>query len=98
MTETEKRRKELLEHTRRLYSDKYTPPAVHPRFNGTYYSLYKAEKEKEEEKGTFGIRLIVAVLLFGLYIAAGKSDFDTEMVVQEIEQEFNSLVDLQIFD
>lgn len=97
MTETEKRRKELLEHTRRLYSEKYMPPAVHPRFNGTYYSLYKTENEKEE-KGTFGIRVIVAALLFGLYVAAGRTDFNTEMVVQEIEQEFNSLVDLQIFD
>ncbi len=98
MTDTEKRRMELLQHTRKIYSERYAPPAVHPRFQTTYQSLYQSEGETGETKGTFGIRVIISILLFCLFAAASKSDFDTEMVVQGIEQEFRSFVDLQISD
>lgn len=98
MTETEKRRAKLLEHTRKIYSDRYTPPAVHPRFHSTYQSLYQQDTKQDEEGGTFGIRMIMAILLFCLFIAASRSDFQTEMVVQGIEQEFQSFVDLPILD
>ena len=36
MTESEKRREELLRRARTIYSDKKIPPAVHPR-----YQLYE---------------------------------------------------------
>ncbi len=99
MTDTEKRRIELLAHTRKLYSDKNSPPAIHPRFHATYQSLYQPEKqENEAETSSFGVRTIIAVLLFCLFVAAKQSDFDTEMVVQEISQEYQSFVDLPMFD
>lgn len=98
MTETERRRAELLEYTRKLYSDRYTPPAVHPRFHTTYQSLYGKNEEMEEKGGTFSIRMVVAILLFGLFVAASKSDYQTEMVVQGIEQELKTFVDLSMFD
>ncbi len=98
MTETERRRAELLQYTRRLYSEKQAPPAVHPRFQGTYHSLYSAEEDSGGGRGTFGIRVVISILLFCLFAAASKSDFDTQMVVQEIEQEFQGFVDLQILD
>ena len=43
MTETEKRRIALLAQTRKTYSDKNSPPAVHPRYKGAYQSIYKNE-------------------------------------------------------
>ncbi len=99
MTDTEKRRMELLEHTRKLYSDKNSPPAIHPRFQSTYQSLYKSEqKEEVTETSTFGIRLVIAILIFCLFVAAKQTDIDTEMVVKEIGQEYQSFVDLPIFD
>ena len=40
MNDAERRRRELLEQTRFLYSDKRIMPAVHPRYGNTYHYLY----------------------------------------------------------
>lgn len=99
MTDTEKRRIELLAHTRKLYSDKNSPPAIHPRFQATYQTIYKPEpKEEETEVSTFGVRLVISILIFCLFVTAKQLDYNTEMVVQGIEQEYQSFVDLPIFD
>ena len=45
MTETEKRRSELLAQTRARYSEKYTPPAIHPRYQSTYHSIYQIAED-----------------------------------------------------
>ena len=96
MTETEKRRRELLEQTRRLYSDKYIPPAIHPRYQSAYQSLYKTQNY--EKKSGFGKTLLL-IILFGVFVMAARSeDFDVKAVINQISQDVHSFVDLQIFD
>ena len=84
MTETEKRRTELLEQTRQLYTEQYSPPAIHPRYRSVYQSLYKNDV-KANRRSTFAIRLFVAVLIFGLFAIASKNEWkETTMVTNEI--------------
>ena len=99
MTDAEKRRIDLLTQTRKMYSDHYAPPAIHPRYQSAYQSLYKVETKNEQEaSGSFGVRFLAAILLFCLFVVAGKSgDIDTEMVFSYIE-ESQGFVDLSIPD
>ncbi len=90
MTETEKRRSELLAQTRARYSDRYTPPAVHPRYQNAYKSLYS----DTSKTGTFGIRVFVAAVLFCLYALAHHQNMqEADMVSQEIVRDYTSFVD-----
>ena len=101
MTETEKRRMDLLQQTRKAYSARYSPPAVHPRYQATYQSLYGEDIGDAEDmkKGTFGVRMTIAVLLFCLFAAAKYNGVkETETVANEIQKEYHSLVDFPIFD
>lgn len=66
MNQTEKRRKKLLEQTRNLYSDKRMIPAIHPRYKACYGQLYPDETERMS--GTFGIRMLVCIIIFALYV------------------------------
>ena len=61
MNETERRRKQLLEETRRKYVDSRTPPAVHPRYEAIYSDLYE---ENSTRNDGFFFRTVIAVLLF----------------------------------
>lgn len=65
MNQTELRRQQLLEETRNLYSDKYKTAAIHPRY-GSRYS--EPDVSKKESKGTFGIRMILCILLFAMFL------------------------------
>lgn len=97
MTDTEKRRIELLEQTRKTYSDSYAPPAVHPRYGAVYQSLYQKERE-DKKTSSFVMRFVIAILLFGLFFVANKKEMkEAGMVMNEIQQEFDGFVDLQIF-
>ena len=58
MNETEKRRRQLLEETRRKYGDTRTPPAVHPRYGAIYSDLYEGKQAQND--GLF-MRTIIAV-------------------------------------
>ena len=101
MTETEKRRMDLLQQTRKAYSARYSPPAVRPRYQATYRSLYGEDTGNAEDmkKGTFGVRMTIAVLLFCLFAAAKYNGVkETETVANEIQKEYHSLVDFPIFD
>ena len=53
MTEIEKRRVKLLRDTRKTYSEKYAPPAIHPRYQSTYNSIYGPEEEISVEGKTY---------------------------------------------
>ncbi len=66
MTETEKRRIELLSQTRNLYREQGSIPAIHPRYRATYQKVYGAEHEKMP-KGSLHIRMFIAMLIFVLY-------------------------------
>ena len=97
MTETEQRRIELLRQTRKMYAEN-SIPAVHPRYNNAYSSLYGREVSKEKE-GTFGIRTIIAILLFCLFVLANQKEMEeAEVVSNLIQQEYGGFVDLPILD
>lgn len=66
MSDVEKRRLKLLQETRKLYSDTYAPPAIHPRFNATYRSIYEDHGEVQHSNYGFLIRTVVAILIFSL--------------------------------
>lgn len=95
MNESEKRRKQLLEQTRGMYSDKRTPPAIHPRYQSLYSRLYDdGDSGSQMEKGTFGIRAFICILLFGLFVAVDYkgtevANVSSHKVVKQIEATFD---------
>lgn len=87
MNDSEKRRRELLEQTRQRYSDYWTPPAVHPRYSGSYNRLYG--REGEESAGTFGARVFLCLLLFAAFVTMDMKKqevfhMDSDRIVKEI--------------
>ena len=93
MNSSEKRRKELLERTRMMYSDRREPPAVHPRFGSGYGRLYDGEEETPPV-GTFGMRLFLCLLLFAAFVAMEKQEYeifhmDSAQIAEEIGRDFN---------
>lgn len=91
MNEVEKRRKILLEQTRNLYQDGKSNPAVHPRYKALYHQIYSDDMEMH--KGTFGIRCIICILIFFVYISMGTKGMgilgmDHMQVQQKIMQDY----------
>ncbi len=87
MNDSEKRRRQLLEQTRELYSERRTVPAVHPRYKAAYQQIY--EDERTETPGTFGIRLFLCLLLFAGFVSMDKNgsevwQVDSSRIVNEI--------------
>lgn len=94
MNESEKRRKQLLEQTRGMYSDKRIPPAIHPRYQSFYSKVYDDGAEGHMERGTFGVRTFICFLLFALFVAADYKGTEvakvsSEKVVKHIEATFD---------
>ena len=89
---SEKRRKQLLEQTRKLYCDQEIP-AVHPRYGMAYAGLYP-EAGMQTESGSFGVRFFLSFLLFALFVSI---DYDgreimnvnSEKVVDEIRMDMD---------
>lgn len=73
MNQTEKRRKKLLEQTRNLYRDQSITPAVHPRYQAAYSRLYP--DEESVIKSTFGIRIIICVVIFAFFVLNEQNGF-----------------------
>ncbi len=93
MTESEKKRAELLKRARLLYSEKKAPPAVHPRYQSLYTKLYdfEAGESSSASHSTLGVRIFIAILLFGLFVSADYKEaeyasIDSEKIIQEIER------------
>ena len=92
MNDVEKRRLKLLQETRKNYSDKYNPPAVHPRFQSTYNSIYgRNQSEYVENRGSFLIRTIIAVIVFGLFFVMDYQkekigSVDSQVVIKEVQK------------
>lgn len=85
--DSERRRRELLEQTRQLYSDRFVPPAVHPRYSGSYNRLYG--EEAEGSGSTFGARVFLCLLLFAAFVTMDMKKqevfhVDSERIVEEI--------------
>lgn len=92
MTDTEKRRMELLAQTRNLYQGGSTIPAIHPRYKSTYEELYCDTKEKGTIS-SFNIRLILAVLLFVIFAGMNYTetailDYQTNEITEVISYNF----------
>ena len=93
MTEVEKRRLKLLQDVRKNYSDKSTPPAVHPRYSSTYHSLYQDEFDSQTRpRSTFFLRLIIAVLIFAfvLVIDYNKQEIanvNSQSIINEVKKD-----------
>lgn len=92
MNDVEKRRLRLLHETRKNYSDTYAPPAIHPRFQSTYHSIYgRDETEYVENRGSFLIRTVIAILLFVLFFIMDYRNekigtVDSQTVVNEVQK------------
>ena len=91
MNQTEKRRQELLEQTRRIYRDSSAPPAVHPRYRAAYTSIY-GEAEEESQTTGFGFRCFLALMLFIGFVAMDQSGekiatVDSQWIEERIMEE-----------
>lgn len=96
MTEVEKRRAKLLQDVRKNYSDRNTPPAIHPRYSSAYHSLYRDEfDEQVSMRNTFIMRLMIAALVFAFvfYIDYHKEEFaniSSQTIIHEIQRDLFS--------
>ena len=63
MNEIEKRRQDLLLRTRQLYNEKFTPPAIHPRFQTTYRVLYDSNKPMKRKYIWLRIMMTISIIL-----------------------------------
>lgn len=87
MNNAEKRRRQLLEETRYLYSDRRMPPAVHPRYGAAYHKIYG--NEDTGAVSTFAIRVFLCFMLFAAYVAMDNNGYavksvNSERIIQEI--------------
>lgn len=93
MTDVERRRLKLLQDVRKNYSDRNTPPAVHPRYSSTYHSLYQDEfDEQTRPRSTFFIRLIIAALIFAFvfvidYNKEEIANVNSQTIVNEVQKD-----------
>ncbi len=87
MNDSEKRRRQLLEQTRDLYSERRTAPAVHPKYKAAYQQIY--EDGQSNPAGTFGIRLFLCLVLFAAFVSMDKNgrevwQVDSSRIMNEI--------------
>lgn len=96
MTEVEKRRLKLLQDVRKNYSDRNTPPAVHPRYSSTYHSLYQDEFDNQTHPhSTFFLRLIIAALIFAFvfvidYNKEEIANVSSQSIINEVRKDLLS--------
>lgn len=94
MSEIEKRRQQLLQETRKSYSDKNSPPAIHPRYQSAYRTLYE-EHDSEKSKHTFFIRLMIALVLFAIFFVMDYhkekiGTVDSQTLIHQVEKDLFS--------
>lgn len=92
MTEVEKRRIKLLQDVRKNYSDRNTPPAIHPRYSSAYHSLYHNEFDEESRpRSTFFLRLLIAAIMFAFvfvidYYKEEIANIDSQTIINEVQR------------
>lgn len=87
MNEFEKQRQELLNHTRSIYNEKKQPPAIHPRYQHVYQSLYE-----EKKTSSFVFRLVIASAVFFIFFAVNYKRVDigfvsSERIIKEVQKD-----------
>lgn len=91
MSEVEARRLKLLQETRKTYSDKNHTPAVHPRYQSAYRTLYE-ENDDIQTKHMFVLRFVIAVVLFAIcfvmdYHKENIGTVDSQFIIQHVEKD-----------
>ena len=96
MNDSEMRRRELLQQTRRLYDERRDNPAVHPRYGRLYHNLYSSteEQQKEQTGGSFYLRLVIGILCFICFVYmdqsnAGVAEVNSTSIVNQIEKDMD---------
>lgn len=96
MTDVEKRRMQLLQEVRRNYSDKNAPPAIHPRYQSVYHSLYNDEIEEDDRpRSTFFLRFLIAAFLFAMvflldYREEKIANVSSQTIISEVQRDLLS--------
>ena len=97
MNDSEMRRRELLQQTRRLYDERRDIPAVHPRYGRLYHNLYSSteEQQKEQTGGSFYLRLVIGILCFVCFVYMDQSkaeiaQVNSTSIVNQIEKEMDT--------
>ena len=77
--DSESRRRELLLQTRKRSGNSFSLPAVHPRYQAAYRSLYQSEDESHpsEKEGSFFLRLVLSIFLFLCFIYLEQNGSDS---------------------
>ena len=93
MNESEKRRRDLLRQTRKLYDENSTLPAVHPRYGHLIHELY--EDEEKQPKGSFFMRAVLGALCFLCYVWIDSSnievaDVSSNQIAEQIERQMDT--------
>ena len=95
MNDSEMRRKELLQQTRRLYDERRDIPAVHPRYGRIYNNLYNGtDEQKEQTGGSFYLRLVIGILCFICFVYMDQSnaavaEVNSTSIVNQIEKDLD---------
>ena len=91
MNEIEKRRLQLLEETRNQYRATYNPPAIHPRYQSAFKTVYQ-EDEVMMKKHTWLVRFMIAILIFSLFYLMDTQNkkigtLDSQKIIQEVQRD-----------
>lgn len=86
-SETSRRRKKLLEETRRLYQEQNKNPAIHPRYQALHKSLY--DQEYTPQNNSLKLRILLSILCFVCYMILdygniGIAHFDSNIIHENI--------------
>lgn len=84
MNELEKRRQDLLKHTRNIYQCSQQPPAIHPRHGRINTNLEAANKMPSHV-----IRITISILFFLIFFAIYNQNIsfgtlDSQMIIEKI--------------
>lgn len=103
MNDSERRRRELLQQTRRLYDERRDIPAVHPRYGRIYNNLYSGKDEQTEQTGgSFYLRLVIGILCFICFVYmdqsnAGVAAVNSTSIVNQIEKDVDMDTVIQVW-
>lgn len=80
MSDSERRRQDLLDQMKKSNYANVSVPAIHPRYGNIYQDLYQNKKETATSEYSLLFRLIISLLCFILYISfetSGAYNFET---------------------
>jgi hypothetical protein len=98
LTETEKRRIQLLDETRERFRDRREIPAVHPRYQAAYHELYDRMYDGADDRAvsTFGIRSFLCVITFIVFLIMNSEQIELlHMSSSDIVDEITTNLDIE---